>query len=76
MQVKINYIFEWIPYNQFNNIVEMGKYGSNTVYSAVWKNGPLCYNPENQEYTRNPNETIALKCLGNSQNVTENLNEV
>src|SRR5436189_54578 len=42
-QLKIHYndtdtVFEWIPYNQLNNIEKIGN-----SYSAVWKNGPLYY---------------------------------
>ena len=39
MQLKIdnqtNLIYEWIPYNQFNDIKEIGKGGFATVYSAI-----------------------------------------
>jgi hypothetical protein len=45
MQLKINSyneaVVEWIPHNQFDNIKEIGKGGFATVYSAIWKNGPL-----------------------------------
>ncbi|RGB39134.1 kinase-like domain-containing protein [Rhizophagus diaphanus] len=41
-------VFEWIPYNQFNEINEIGKNGSITIYSAIWKDGPLYYNKEIQ----------------------------
>ena len=45
MQLKIDdyddIVFEWIPYNQFSEIKEIGKNGSITVYSAIWMNGPL-----------------------------------
>src|SRR5437763_1248360 len=45
MQLKIDYysdiVFEWIPYDQFNEIKEIGKGGFATVYSAIWKSGPL-----------------------------------
>ncbi|GES98328.1 kinase-like domain-containing protein [Rhizophagus clarus] len=45
MQLKINkcddVIFEWIPYDEFDNIKEVGKGGFATVYSAIWKNGPI-----------------------------------
>src|SRR3954468_14352941 len=81
MQLKINskwdIIFEWIPYNQFSDIKEIGKGGFATVCSAIWKDGPLEYNTDNEEYTRSSNTTVALKCLHNSQNITnEFLNEV
>src|SRR3954454_19605813 len=67
-------IYEWIPYNQFNDIKEIGKGGFATVYSAIWKNGPLYYT---NKYNRNPNMKVALKCLSNSQNLTDEfLNEV
>ena len=40
MQLKINskkdIIFEWIPYNQFDNIEEINKGDFATVYSAIW----------------------------------------
>ena len=81
MQLKINnrndIIFEWIPYNQFSDIKEIGRGGFATVYSAIWKDGPLNYNKDIVKYTRNPDKKIALKCLHNSQNITnEFLNEV
>jgi hypothetical protein len=45
-----NKIFEWIPYNQFSKIKETGKNNSLTVYSAIWKDGPLHY--KYNEYKR------------------------
>jgi hypothetical protein len=79
MQLKFkddyDVIFEWIPYNQFNEIKETSKNSSITVYSAIWKDGPY-YNYYG-EYTREPNTKVALKCLQNSQNTIEILvNEV
>ena len=78
MQLKIKYdsdtVFEWIPYNQFSDI---GRGGFATVYSAIWKDGPLKYNSRSKEYTRASNYKVALKCLQNSQNITnESFNEV
>src|SRR4051812_31019571 len=81
MQLKIDsrldIVFEWIPYNQFSDIKEIGRGGSATVYSAIWKDGPLDYNENSKEYTRRSNKKVALKCLHNLQNTTnEFLNEV
>ncbi|UZO17102.1 uncharacterized protein OCT59_008463 [Rhizophagus irregularis] len=81
MHFKINdysgIVVEWIPYNQFNNVKEIGKGGFSTVYSAKWKNGPLEYDADKKIYKRDPNRVVALKCLHNSQNITnEFLNEV
>ena len=81
MQLKINkrrdIVFEWIPYNQFSDIKEIGRGGFATIYSAIWKDGPLDYGYNTKEYTRVLNYKVALKCLHNSQNITsEFLNEV
>ena len=81
MQLKIkdnnSNIFEWIPYNQFNEIKEIGKSSSITAYSAIWRDGPLYWNTWNNEYARDLNKKVALKCLHSSQNPIEFLiNEV
>jgi serine/threonine protein kinase len=82
MQLKINsyndIIVEWIPYNQFNIIKEIGKGGFATVYLAIWMDGPLIYSRYgNSKPERSLNKKVALKCLDSSQNITnEFLNEV
>ncbi|RIA93125.1 hypothetical protein C1645_819749 [Glomus cerebriforme] len=81
MQLQIDdhndIVFEWIPYNQFEDIKKIGKGGFATVYSAIWKNGPLYWDMDKKGYARDLNKTVALKCLDNSQNITgEFLNEV
>ncbi|CAB5377499.1 unnamed protein product [Rhizophagus irregularis] len=74
---RFNIIFEWIPYNQFNYIKEIGKGGFATVYSAIWKDGPLKYNVNEEMCTRVPNKKVSLKCLNNSQYmIDEFFNEV
>jgi hypothetical protein len=71
MELKINKSsdlrFEWIPYNQFTNIKEVGKGQFTTVYSAIWKNGPLHYDFKNMKGTRESNKNVTIKCLENSQ---------
>src|SRR6266480_2108421 len=56
MQLKIDnlwdIVFEWIPYNQFNDIKEIYKDDFTTIYSAKWKDGPLIYNIDKKEYIR------------------------
>ncbi|EXX52776.1 Mkk1p [Rhizophagus irregularis DAOM 197198w] len=81
MQLKINnhddIVFEWIPYNQFNDIKRIGKGGFATVYSAIWKDGLLKYDINKNQYIRNFDTKVALKYLYNSQNITsEFLHEV
>src|SRR5205823_5110973 len=72
MQLKINYhndmVFEWIPYNQFNNIKEIRKDDLSTVYLAKCKDGPLEYSANRKKYERNSNREIILKCLYNTRN--------
>ena len=81
MQLKINQyndiVFEWIPYDQFIDIKEIGRGGFATVYSAIWKDGPLEYNKGIKKYTRSSYKKVALKYLHNSKNISnEFLNEV
>ena len=40
------------------------------MYSAIWKNGPLNYDRFHGKYTRKSDKNVALKCLHNSQNIT------
>src|SRR2546421_3591427 len=55
MQLKIGHprdrVFEWIPYNQFSDIKEIGKGGFATVYSAIWKDA-LIYNRNTEKYVK------------------------
>ncbi|POG53560.1 hypothetical protein GLOIN_2v1792176, partial [Rhizophagus irregularis DAOM 181602=DAOM 197198] len=71
-------LFEWIPYSQLHEIKEMGKDDSIAIYSAIWRDGPLHYkNSMKENYTRDSNKKVALKCLHNLQDPIEFLmNEV
>ncbi|GES95347.1 kinase-like domain-containing protein [Rhizophagus clarus] len=85
MRLKIDYnydsnkygiIFEWIPYDQFDDIKEIGKGGFSTVYSAIWKDGLLHYDNRSEKWKRKSIK-VALKCLYDSQNFLDNfINEV
>ena len=81
MQLKIknknDIVFEWISYNQFDNIEKINKGDYATIYSAIWNNGPLNYDDDKKEYIRKSDKKVTLKCLHDSQNITnELLNEV
>jgi hypothetical protein len=81
MQLKVNKhedtILEWIPYNRFDEIKEIGKNGSDTIYLTIWKDGPLSYNEQYWNYTRDSKKEVVLKCLHDSQNIIEfAINEV
>ncbi|RIA96795.1 kinase-like domain-containing protein [Glomus cerebriforme] len=74
MQLKIVYsddaVFEWIPIDQFIDFKEIIKIDSNTIYTATWKDGPLCYNGNQKEWERDPDYKVCLKYLYNSQDIT------
>ena len=79
MQLKIdNYldiIVEWIPYNQFDNIKEINKDDFSTIFSAIWKDGPLKYSDKKLKRWSSTYKQVALKCY--SQNITDEFfNEV
>ncbi|GET02080.1 kinase-like domain-containing protein [Rhizophagus clarus] len=63
--------FEWIPYDQFAGVQEISKGGFSTIYSAIWKNGPLNYNENIGKWAREPDKLVALKCLFNSQSLND-----
>src|SRR5436190_2236000 len=58
-------VFEWIPYNQLNDIEKMNK---NNLATAVWKDGPLYYN---EKWIRKSDERVVLKYI--SQNAINEL---
>ncbi|GBC42539.2 kinase-like domain-containing protein [Rhizophagus irregularis DAOM 181602=DAOM 197198] len=67
-------VIEWIPYDQLNEIKEIGKNSSISIYSAIWKDGPLYYDDQNSnDYTRDPSKEVSLKYLQNTQNSVESL---
>ncbi|CAB5393144.1 unnamed protein product [Rhizophagus irregularis] len=79
IQLKINsyndLIFEWIPYNQFNEIKLIGEGGFAKVYLAIWKDGPLEYDKSKNKKPKRGCYKMFIYC--NSQNITKDfLNEV
>ena len=65
-------VFEWIPYNQLNNIEEISKGDLATIYSAIWNDGPLYYDEYEYLCLRKPNRKVVLRCIHNSQNISTN----
>jgi hypothetical protein len=73
MQLKIeseyDTIFEWIPYNQFDNIKKINNGNFTKIYSAIWKNDFLYYdNLYEKEQIRRLKSKVTLKY---SQNITD-----
>jgi hypothetical protein len=79
MQLKINhptdFVFEWIPYDQFYNIKDINTRDSTAVYLAKWKGGPLHWNIDEKKYISNSDKEVILKYLNNSDDL-QIINEV
>jgi hypothetical protein len=75
-KLKINHpydiMFEWVSYNQFSNIKEI----NNTTFSALWKDGPLRYDNNKQEYIRVQAKEVTLKICNSQSTIDEFLNKV
>ncbi|UZO16733.1 uncharacterized protein OCT59_008113 [Rhizophagus irregularis] len=67
MESSYESVFEWIPYDQFDDIKEISKDNFNTIYLAKWRDGQLYYH---DRWFRKPDSKIILKYLHNSQNYT------
>ncbi|CAG8462432.1 13604_t:CDS:2 [Acaulospora colombiana] len=68
--------WEWIPYEEFSNIQEIGQGGFGQVYKATWNEGKI-YTPSYEigKISRTPLTMVALKVLDKSSNVNSELLE-
>ena len=66
-------VIEWIECDRFENIEYLAKGGFGTTYKATWKDGCICsWDSENNQWEReNDDGPVALKCLHNSQDITD-----
>ena len=73
LNAKSHYeVIEWIEYDRFENIEYLAKGGFGTTYKATWKDGFIQYwNSENNQWKRQGESDVALKCLHNSQDITD-----
>ncbi|GES74543.1 kinase-like domain-containing protein [Rhizophagus clarus] len=71
---------EWVPFDRFIDIKEIGEGGFAKVYSAIWIDGPSVYHKNyNGKYQKERPKPmkIALKRLNGSQNISNKyLNEL
>jgi hypothetical protein len=63
--------FEWIPYENFQNVTYITKGGFGKIYLAEWTEGHIWYwDIENQKWHRHNNYKIALKSIDNSSEIS------
>ena len=71
---------EWVPFDRFEDIKQIGEGGFAKVYSAKWIDGPVKYYKQDDESwkkLKSKPEIVALKRLNGSQNMSADyLNEV
>ncbi|CAB5352743.1 unnamed protein product [Rhizophagus irregularis] len=61
-------VFEWIPYNEFINVKEIG---DNCLTTVVCKEGPFYYDTSEEKWIRISREIVCLRYLRNLQDITD-----
>ncbi|RHZ85161.1 hypothetical protein Glove_71g160 [Diversispora epigaea] len=79
-QLNTNYnrgVIEWIPYDRFKDVKQIGKGGFGTIHYARWIDGSIKeWDIENQQWKRWVEEEVALKKFDNFVNFNDVLNEM
>jgi hypothetical protein len=61
MQLKAKGYYDIIEYTQFINIKEIGKNCNNfIIYSAIWNDGPLDYDKDNEKLIKKSEQVILV----------------
>ncbi|RHZ82822.1 hypothetical protein Glove_103g69 [Diversispora epigaea] len=79
LNAKYNYeVIEWIPYDRFKDVKQIGKGGFGTIHYARWIDGYIDnWDIENQQWKRwDDNSEVALKKFDNFVNFNDVLNEM
>ncbi|RHZ76297.1 hypothetical protein Glove_199g23 [Diversispora epigaea] len=81
LQLNANYNheeIEWIPYNRFKDVKQIGKGGFGTIHYARWIDGNIRkWDIENQQWERYDKDIeVALKKFDNFVNLDDVLNEM
>ncbi|RHZ77524.1 hypothetical protein Glove_177g15 [Diversispora epigaea] len=73
-------VIEWIPYDQFNDVKQIGRGGFGTIHYARWIDGRIVeWDIENQQWKRRykgEEKEVALKKFNNFVNFNDVLNEM
>ncbi|RHZ73759.1 hypothetical protein Glove_229g52 [Diversispora epigaea] len=70
-------VIEWIPYDRFKDVKQIGKGGFGTIHYARWIDGFIKeWDFENQQWERYDDRTVALKKFDNFVNFNDVLNEM
>ncbi|RHZ77237.1 hypothetical protein Glove_184g61 [Diversispora epigaea] len=79
-QLNANYsheVIEWIPFDRFKDVKQIGKGGFGTIHYARWIDGRIeKWDIENQQWKRYDNREVALKKFDNFVNFNDVLNEM
>ncbi|RHZ60881.1 hypothetical protein Glove_350g182 [Diversispora epigaea] len=70
-------VIEWIPYDRFKDVKQIGKGGFGTIHYARWIDGYIeKWDIENQQWKRYQGIEVALKKFDNFVNFNDVLNEM
>ncbi|RHZ74102.1 hypothetical protein Glove_227g137 [Diversispora epigaea] len=70
-------LIEWIPYDRFKDVKQIGKGGFGTIHYARWIDGQIeKWDIENQQWKRRGESEVALKKFDNFINFNDVLNEM
>ncbi|RHZ85077.1 hypothetical protein Glove_71g115 [Diversispora epigaea] len=79
-QLNANYnyeVIEWIPYDRFKDVKQIGRGGFGTINYARWIGGPINkWDIKNQQWKRYYDFEVALKKFDNFVNFNDVLNEM
>ncbi|RHZ73217.1 hypothetical protein Glove_232g86 [Diversispora epigaea] len=79
-QLNANYswkVIEWIPYDRFKDVKQIGRGGFGTIHYAKWIDGLIRgWDIENQQWKRRGEYEVALKKFDNLVNLNDALNEM
>ncbi|RHZ87663.1 hypothetical protein Glove_33g199 [Diversispora epigaea] len=70
-------VTEWIPFDRFKDVKQIGKGGFGTIHYARWIDGDISeWDIENQQWKRYGEKEVALKRFDNFVNFNDVLNEM